>query len=286
MSAKSEIGWTGASWPAVTGCEAVNDDCTFCYAARETASRLKHHPAYEGLAFYPEAGGPAQFTGEVRCNYDRLDWPLRWSPRMVFLSSMGDIFHRDVPESFIADLFAVMALARGHTYQVLTKRPQRMARLLCDTERWLGLLDDAMARRGKGAFAEHVPSSLYPMPWVWLGTSIGEDKYSFFGDHLRATPAAVRWLSLEPLRGPLPSLDLTGIDWVVVGGESGGKVARPMDPAWALDLMGRCRDAGIPFFFKQTGFHLARQWGLHSLAGKVPEEWPEELRVQHYPEQP
>lgn len=176
------------------------------------------------------------------CGADIL--PLRWrKPRRIFVNSMSDLFHPDVPYRFIRDVFDVMRCCDGsvdinghrypsHTFQVLTKRPQRMAEFARD--RKLGY-DPARPPRN-----------------VWLGTSIESDRYTFRADHLRATPAAVRWLSLEPLLGPLPSLDLTGIDWVVVGGES-GPGARPMHPDWVRDIRDRCVAAGVPFLFKQWG---------------------------------
>jgi protein gp37 len=182
---------------------------------------------------------------------ERLDQPLRWRrPRRVFVNSMSDLFHKDVPGDYLAEIFAVMALAERHQFQVLTKRPQLMAHRL-NNDAWLDDVDTARLRRQ--------PLSLmpdWPRPNIWLGTSIESDSYTFRADHLRDTPAAVRWLSLEPLLGPLPSLDLTDIDWVVVGGESGPR-ARPMHPDWARDIRDRCVDAGVPYFHKQNGEYLA-----------------------------
>lgn len=228
------IEWTDETWNPVVGCSRVSPGCDNCYAIGVAHRAMQ--PAHEGLTIRTERG--TDWSGAVRCLPERLGQPLRWrKPRRVFVNSMSDLFHPDVPDAFIADVFDVMAchgpIAR-HTFQVLTKRSQRMAQLLGD---W------AQDEGYRGA------------PNVWLGTSIESDRYAFRADHLRATPAAVRFLSLEPLLGPLPSLDLTGIDWAIVGGES-GRGARPMHPGWVRDLRDRCITAGVPFFFKQWG-----SWG-------------------------
>jgi protein gp37 len=220
MGDKSGIEWTESTWNPVVGCTHISPGCDNCYAARETSGRLRHLPAYAGLAVN------GQFTGEVRCLPERLDQPLKWrKPRLVFVNSMSDLFHKGIPDGFIQRVFDVMVEARQHTFQVLTKRPQRMRVLLSDA---------------------------VPAPNVWLGTSIESDKYTFRANWLRVTPAAIRFLSLEPLLGPLPSLDLTGIDWVIVGGES-GPGARPMHPDWVRDIRDRCQAAHVAFFFKQWG---------------------------------
>jgi protein gp37 len=228
MGDGSAIEWTDATWNPVVGCTHISPGCDHCYAAREASGRLRGVPVYAGLA----EGG--KFTGEVRCLPERLDQPLRWrKPRRVFVNSMSDLFHARVPTEFVGQVWDVMGEAAQHQFQVLTKRPQRMEHLLT-LSMW--------------------PSPRYPwpLPNVWLGTSIESDRYAFRADHLRATPAAVRFLSLEPLLGPLPSLDLTDIDWVIVGGES-GPGARPMHPDWVRDLRDRCGAARVPFFFKQWG---------------------------------
>lgn len=229
----SKIEWTDVTWNPVVGCAHVSPGCDNCYAAREASGRLRGTAAYAGLA----EGG--RFSGEARCLPERLDQPLHWrKPRFVFVNSMSDLFHPDVPMDFILRVWSTMSRSPQHTFQVLTKRPQRMAKIVdAIAWKWEGDLD------GGGEM---------PLPGVWLGTSIENDRYTFRADHLRATPAAVRFLSLEPLLGPLPSLDLTGIDWVIVGGESGPR-ARPMHPDWARSIRDRCVDAGVPFFFKQWG---------------------------------
>jgi protein gp37 len=223
----TRIEWTEETWNPVTGCDRTSPGCDNCYALT-LAKRLKAM----GQARYQNDGDP-RTSGPgfaVTLHPDALDTPLRWKrPRKVFVNSMSDLFHADVPSDFICRVFEVMGHARQHTFQVLTKRSSRMRDLI-------GL---------------NLPEANI-LPNVWLGTSIESDRYTFRADHLRATPAAVRFLSLEPLLGPLPSLDLTGIDWVIVGGESGPD-ARPMHVDWARDLRDRCIDAGVAFHFKQWG---------------------------------
>ncbi len=223
----SKIEWTERTWNPSTGCDRVSPGCDHCYALT-MAGRLKKM----GQPKYQTDGDPAT-SGPgfgLAIHPDVLDVPLRRRvPTTYFLDSMSDLFHPDVPSDFICQVWEVMGQAQRHTFQVLTKRPQRMAALL---------------------------SLNTPTPWpnVWAGTSIESDRYVFRARHLRETPAAVRFLSLEPLLGPLPSLDLEGIDWVIVGGES-GKGARPMHPDWARDIRDRCVAAGVPFFLKQWGQH-------------------------------
>lgn len=261
MGDATKIEWSEATWNPVVGCAHVSPGCDNCYAAREASGRLRGVPIYSGLA---EAG---KFTGQVRLVPERLDQPLKWKrPRRIFVNSMSDLFHKDVPMEFIAQVWGVMLLAADrHVFQVLTKRPQRMAQVLMErrfydvaaesANEWPDRFypDGATINFGLDAGPPGIPGQ--PPPNVWLGTSIESDRYAFRADHLRRTPAAVRWLSLEPLLGPLPSLDLTGIDWVVVGGES-GPGARPMHSDWARDIRDRCQAAGVPFFFKQWG-----EWG-------------------------
>ena len=246
MSDKSGIEWTEATWNPIVGCKAVSPGCDHCYAARECSGRLAHLPLYAGLATN------GVFTGEVRMVPERLDQPLRWKrPRKIFVNSMSDLFHADVPDQFIKQVFDVMGEARQHSFQVLTKRPQRMAKLLRSWQEKGFLFGD------EGNEIGHWPASFYngvslPLANVWLGVSIESDSYAFRADHLRETPAAVRFLSLEPLLGALPSLDLAGIDWVIVGGESGPS-ARPMHPDWVREIRDRCIEAKVPFLFKQWG---------------------------------
>ncbi len=238
----SAIEWTDETWNPTVGCSKVSPGCDNCYAINVAHRAMQ--PAHEGLTIVQDGQRP-DWTGEVRLLPDRLDTPLHWrKPRRVFVDSMSDLFHPDVPYRFAREVFNVMRLCDGtlpanggrrfpsHTFQVLTKRPQRMAELA--------------STRALGYDPERPP------PNVWLGTSIESDRYAFRADHLRRTPAAVRFLSLEPLLGPLPSLDVSGIDWVIVGGES-GPGARPMHPQWVRDIRNRCVAAGVAFFFKQWG---------------------------------
>ncbi len=263
---KSKIEWTDATWNPVTGCDRISAGCDHCYACA-MAKRLKAM----GQANYQNDGDP-RTSGPgfaVTVHPDMLDRPLRWrKPRQVFVCSMSDLFHPDVPDEFIASVFTVMRQADQHTFQVLTKRPLGMADVVIRMA-WRTPTRAEQQRGATGLQAylwENSPAShaLFGGPTVpnnvWLGTTIESDKYTFRADHLRDTPAAVRWLSLEPLLGPLPSLDLTGIDWVVVGGESGPN-ARPMHPDWVRDIRDRCVEAMVPFFFKQWGRWLPAAMG-------------------------
>ena len=251
MSDTTGVEWTNATWNPVTGCSKVSLGCTHCYA--ETLSRRF------GRSF------------EVTLHYDRIDQPLRWrKPRRIFVCSMGDLFHERVPSHFVRKVFASMAMAPQQTFQVLTKRPDRMHDWFCEDEdgyfesRW---------DQGDAVASERISvnflcgiAAVDPMPWplpnVWLGTSIENDRFVGRADALRETPAAVRFVSAEPLLGPLPSLDLTGIHWLIVGGES-GPGHRPMDPTWVRDLVERADAAGAAAFVKQgSGARPGRQGNL------------------------
>jgi protein gp37 len=180
---------------------------------------------------------------------------------MVFVNSMSDLFHELVPDEFIDQVFATMSLARRHTFQILTKRPDQM-------RRWF---------EGRGAGWARDPLSN-----VWLGTSIENDRWVSRADDLRVTPASVRFVSAEPLLGPLPSLNLAGIDWLIAGGESGSS-HRPMDLAWVRQLRDMAAEAGTAFFFKQLGTGLAREANSRDGKGVDPADWPEDLRVREMP---
>ena len=249
--ARNPDGTKGETWNPVTGCDKCSPGCDNCYALT-MAGRLK----LMGQPKYQNDGDPAT-SGPgfgVTCHPSEIGRPERWrKPRTVFVNSMSDLFHRDVPEPFIADVWNTMALTDRHTYQILTKRPQRMAEVLT---RW-----EANGWQMRRSDMVWVGPMHEPLRNAWLGTSIESDRYCFRADHLRDTPAAIRFLSLEPLLGPLPSLDLTGIDWVIVGGES-GKNARPMHPDWVRDIRDQCAETGTAFFFKQWG-----QWAPVELAG-------------------
>lgn len=268
MSDNAKIEWTDATWNPITGCTLVSEGCRHCYAARLAATRLKNEPSRRGLARL-NAAGEAKFTGEVRFNEQWLEQPLRWrKPRMIFVCAHGDLFHENVPDEWIDRVFAVMAFCPHHTFQVLTKRPERARDYASDP----------------AAPGPRVHLGRWPLPNVWIGTSI-EDQATADEriPHLLATPAAVRFVSAEPLLGPvdltewLHDSDCDGqpledaydmclcrfnaaggfpsedrIDWVIVGGES-GPGARPMHPDWARALRDQCAAAGVPFFFKQWG---------------------------------
>ncbi len=242
MSDKTDIEWTDATWNPVTGCTEVSDGCTHCYA-KTFAERWRGTPGH-----YFERGF------DVQLRPDKRDQPLRWKkPRKIFVNSMSDLFHDQVPDEYIAKVFAVMASAPQHTFQLLTKRHGRMRSLLtadyfrtevlCQTA---ALAEDHGDRGGR-----YMP--YWPLPNVWLGVSAENALWAKIrGDALRETPAAVRFFSCEPLLGPIGDLDLTGIDWVIVGGES-GPGARPMHPDWARSLRDQCTAVGVPFLFKQHG---------------------------------
>jgi protein gp37 len=214
MAANSAIEWTGSTWNPVTGCTKISEGCTHCYAER-MALRLK-------------AMGQKNYVNgfHVTLHPHALSIPLKWKcPHMIFVNSMGDLFHNDVSLSFIQQVFAVMQKADWHRFQILTKRAERLADL--------------------------APS----LTWtenIWMGVTVESVAYLYRLEYLRNVPAAVRFLSLEPLLGPIPDMDLTKIDWVIVGGES-GPGARPMNKSWVIDIQQQCRDAKVPFFFKQWG---------------------------------
>jgi len=245
------IEWTERTWNPTTGCDRVSPGCDHCYALT-MAARLKGM----GQAKY-QADGDPRTSGPgfaLTVHPDTLDEPLRRRvPTTYFVNSMSDLFHQDVPMTFIGSVWSTMARCERHTFQVLTKRPQRMADVL---KMWEANTNGSAY--GGPSWRDHRllwnESQTWPLPNVWLGTSVENDRYTFRANHLRATPAAVRFLSCEPLLGPLPSLNLDGIDWVIVGGES-GPGARPMHPDWARDIRDRCAAAGVAFFFKQWGSH-------------------------------
>lgn len=245
------IQWTDETWNPVTGCSKVSPGCAHCYAETLALTRLAGKTGYPGLPWTPENA-----AANVMLRPERLRKPLSWrEPRMVFVNSMSDLFHELVPPAYVADVFDVMRQADRHTFQVLTKRPERMASILSS----LG----GFVRSAGGA---------WPLPNVWLGTSIENDRWVGRADALRDTAAAVRFLSCEPLLGPLPSLDLTGIQWVIVGGESGPD-HRPIRPEWVRDLRDRCQSTGVAFFFKQWG-GLTPKSGGRSLDGRTWDEFP------------
>jgi len=269
MSDGSKIEWTDASWPLTVGCDHVSPGCDNCYAAMLTSGRLKHLPEYAGLAEH------GKFNGTVRCLPERLDWPSKWrKPKRIFVCSMSDLFHELVPSEFIARVFAAMANYPQHTFQVLTKRHGRMKALLNENAFKL-----AVMRQASSAHPMWM-SPMWPLPNVWLGVSAEDQHWAEIRVHaLLQTPAAERWVSAEPLLGPIDLRNLKArngalidalcgdvkstdgtiyaacpgsVTWVVAGGES-GRGARPMHPDWARSLRDQCQDARVPFLFKQHG---------------------------------
>lgn len=246
----TNIEWTDKTWNPIRGCSKVSEGCRNCYAASVAARFSGPGMPYEGLARRDAAGNP-QWTGLVRMVPKHLEDPIRWkAPRRIFVNSMSDLFHEDLEEANIAAIFAVMAAAPQHQYQVLTKRPTRMAKIVGD--------DTFLAAvRGIAKLQYGVQGFPWPLPHVWLGTSV--ENQEALGErlpHLLATPAAIRFLSVEPQLGrvSLPRLSAftAPLHWIIVGGES-GKAHRPFDPEWARLLRDQCEALGIAFFFKQHG---------------------------------
>lgn len=240
MSDKSKIEWTDATWNPVRGCTKISPGCKHCYA--ETfAERFRGVP-----------GHPYEQGFDLRLVPAKLTEPLSWSDRrVVFVNSMSDLFQDGIPDAYVDAVARVMEAAPWHTFQVLTKRGER--------------LRDALSGRLK-RFAR--------LRHVWWGVSVEDRRYGLPRiDHLRAAPAGVRFLSIEPLLEDIGVVDLTGIDWVIVGGES-GRGARPMDPAWVRSIREQCRRADVPFFFKQWGGVLKKRTG-RVLDGKTYDEFPE-----------
>lgn len=219
MSDRSTIEWTDATWNPIRGCDLISPGCARCYA-QTFAERFRGVP-----------GHPYEQGFDLRLVPEKLPEPLHWSrPRMVFVNSMSDLFHERVPDAYVEQVARVMTLADWHTYQVLTKRSARLLEML----------------RGRLAFAARLPH-------IWWGVSVENRRHGLPRvEHLRSSPAAVRFLSVEPLLENLGDFDLSGIHWVIAGGES-GPGARPMARAWVAGLRDRCRAAGVPFFFKQWG---------------------------------
>lgn len=286
MADHTKIEWTEATWNPITGCSVTSPGCTNCYAMKLAGTRLRHHKSRAGLTRETKAG--PVWTGGVRFNEQWLDQPLRWKrPRMIFVCAHGDLFHESVPDEWIDRVFAVMALAPQHTFQVLTKRSARMRAYITqlETEPQLDTVRRMVAAWPSGRVMPE-EYMLVNGPNVWLGVSVEDQaRANERVPDLLATPAAMRWLSCEPLLGPVDltllqfqnarggnecwdafSLHLPAgeqfldnspastIDWVVAGGES-GPGARPMQLAWVRSLRDQCAASGVPFFFKQWGNH-------------------------------
>ena len=243
MGDKSSIEWTEATWNPTTGCDRTSPGCDHCYALT-LSKRLKAM----GVDKYQNDGDP-RTSGpgfKLTVHDDALQVPFGWrQPRLVFVNSMSDLFHKDVPISFIRSVFDVVRETPRHTYQLLTKRSKRL---------------------------RHVAPNLDWPANLWMGVSVESIKYNFRIDHLRDVPAAVRFVSAEPLLGPLGQVDFTGIDWVIAGGESGPR-ARPMDIAWGRELRDQCLREDVSFFFKQWGGRTPKIGG-RELDGRTWDDMP------------
>ena len=227
MMAETGIEWTDATWNPVAGCSLQSAGCTHCYAM-QMARRLEAMgiKKYKGLTRH--SGGRTRWTGDVRLDESALDIPLRWrTPRKIFVNSMSDLFHEKVPQSFVRKVWTITQRTPRHHYQILTKRPDRMADIV-----------------------EQMPGS--PLANVWLGTSVENCNVVDRINDLKRAPAAIRFLSFEPLIGPVGRIDLDGIHWAIVGGESGPR-ARPIKEAWIDEIYEQCGDQSVAFFFKQWG---------------------------------
>lgn len=249
MANNSAIEWTEATWNPVGGCTIISPGCTNCYAMR-LAKRLESmgQPKYAGTTRV--SGGRAKWNGRIVLDEKALEIPKAWkSGKIIFVNSMSDLFHENVPLQFIRRVFATMLATPHHTYQVLTKRADRVEALSND------------------------------LPWpknVWLGVSVENADYLWRVDHLRRTKAKTKFLSLEPLLGPLDDIDLTGIDWAIAGGES-GPGARPMEAKWVRTIRDQCTSAGVAFHFKQWGGTNKKKTG-RVLDGRT---WDELPRLKH-----
>ena len=244
MSQSSDIEWTDATWNPVRGCTKISPGCTHCYA--ETfAERFRGVP-----------GHPYEQGFDLKLIPEKLAEPLKWkTPKMIFVNSMSDLFHKDVPDDYVRDVVRVMKMANWHTYQVLTKRSERLRDMLRTT-----LANAAME------------------PHIWWGVSVENRKHGLPRiDHLREAPAKVRFLSIEPLLEDLGEVNFEGIHWVIVGGES-GHGARPMEKEWVISLRDQCERANVPFFFKQWGGVRKKKAG-RDLEGKKHDGWPTRLEL-------
>jgi protein gp37 len=238
MPMTTQIEWTDATWNPVTGCTKITRGCDFCYAERfsERFRGVMGHPFEHGFDLVLRA--------------DRLKQPLTWrQPKRIFVNSMSDLFHKGIPKAFVDAAFDTMEAADWHTFQLLAKRSSLMARYL-------------RGRYGSNLAPAH----------IWFGVSVEDRQNAVRIEHLRATRAAVKFISFEPLLGPIGEVELTGVDWAIVGGESGPN-ARPMDEAWAVELRDQCVSAGVAFFFKQWG-GLRPKSGGRLLRGREWNEYP------------
>lgn len=240
MSTATSIEWTDATWNPVTGCTKISPGCAHCYIERTPAFRIAGRRFVRGVI-------------PVELHDNRLDQPLHWrKPRRVFVNSLSDLYHDAIPDPFIARVFDTMTRAHWHRFQILTKRSARLRDLAAT------------------------------LPWpmnVWQGVSVENAGHVERIADLQTVPAAVRFLSIEPLLGPIPDLPLDGIDWVIVGGES-GPVRRAVRPDWVREIHGQCAAAGVPFFFKQWGGRVAKAGG-RELDGRTWDDMPEPVSRLH-----
>ena len=244
MATKSNIEWTEATWNPVTGCTKISPGCKHCYAER--------------MSLRLQAMGQRNYTNgfDLTLHNRMLEKPLSWKkPQLIFVNSMSDLFHDEVPVEFILEVFDVMQQAHWHQFQVLTKRSER----LMDLNPQIDWPDN-----------------------VWMGVSVENQDYTSRIDHLRETDAVTKFLSLEPLLGPLSGLNLDRMDWVIVGGES-GPGARPMHEDWVIQIRDQCNTANVPLFVKQMGESWARVNKVKSKKGGNMSEWPTYLQIRDYP---
>jgi protein gp37 len=243
MADGTPIEWTDATWNPITGCTKITAGCDNCYAAR-FSERFRGVP-----------GHPFEFGFDLTLRPERLRQPLEWKrPRMIFVNSMSDLFHKGIPRAFIDQVFNTMEAAHHHTFQVLTKRSSLMREYLRSRYR---------NRR--------------PQPHIWIGVSVEDATARSRIEHLRSAPSQVRFLSIEPLIGPIRELQLDGIHWVIVGGESGPR-ARPLDPEWVRNVRDQCRRQGVAFFFKQWGGTRPKTGG-RVLDGREWSEFPQRSTI-------
>ncbi len=237
MSEKSSIEWTDSSWNPVTGCTKISSGCANCYAERLSKRLQKMNPK-----------GKYRNAFKVVLHPQDLELPLKWkTPKTIFVNSMSDLFHKDVPDNFIKKIFDVMEKANWHTFQILTKRPERM-----------------------NYFTNNVFKKI--LPNVWLGTSMEDRRVIHRLKELKSTKAKIRFISFEPLIGQIGKVSLKGIHWAIVGGES-GKYHRPIKEEWVLEIRDQCKSQNVPFFFKQWG-GLTSKSGGRLLKGKTYDEYP------------
>jgi protein gp37 len=307
VSRGTAIEWTDATWNPTRGCSRISEGCRNCYAEKIATRFSAPGRPFAGFAKRPNAtrhGERPGWTGTVALVPEKLDEPLRWrKPQRIFVDSMSDLFHEELSDVDVARTFAVMALCyvmdKGHAFQVLTKRPLRMRRLL-DHARFLDLVTREMKAIRPGLPGEN-SAPRWPLPNVWLGVSVENEENAWRLVELLDTPAAIRFASYEPALGPvefrLGDTSTLFLDWIVVGGES-GPGARPMDLEWARSAVRQAKAAGVPVFVKQLGTHWAthrfvatqvrsrtvvRRTGVGDSKGGDVAVWPEDLRVREFP---